>query len=707
MNDKTLLALALAKTLYSENRNYLDTFAPFVIRCLNDKQFNPIGRIEEGLKGSYSLNIPLNTIHSILKRLEKDKYVSLKGKGTHDIAAIPESIATDYVQQAKDQADKISRKQNKLIGELRKFLSSEIKEAISGEEVEKHLKNYILENIAKLTLINGEQGYSSFEYDSLNSVNKGITKFLIDVYDREQELYESFNDLLRGAVLWQTIANKEDLNNEDLKERIVVYLDTNIILSLLGLHHESINRAAKQLNQLLQSQNKIYVRVFDKTLEEVINLLAGYKYNKDNYGSQRVNHVYFFLKQAGYDNADIDILIDQIEDKLEEKEVYMEKIGFEEPSDLPERERDLYHKLYTEKKGFEVNKDEDYQKSEEAIHRSSFHDVAAIAKIREIRNGWQTSFERSKAIFLTNSYRLYQFSNRYKLNNEAISEVITDITLTNILWLKNPGSDVGITIDNLLYVHSSDFLVDNGIWTKFLKTLKQMHESGDINEQDYALLTSKNQLTDDYLLSKQKDEINPASVKELNEDIRDIVDKKDEIIEGKDQKIKKVEEKYFQSEEKRKEIQNDKESLEDDFSNLRDDHDRLKRTFKKSEIKKIKKEELVNIAKSLRSKTYKGIGLAVLLFLGIYLLVTFLKFLPIIFPNGISGLDVTTPSFQFIFSTVLSVVLVFGRASYVSIKDSDWSFKDAWWAFCNNKKLENKYQGDLQKLAEEKFEKDI
>lgn len=699
MNNKTLIALALAKTIYNEKRNYLDAFAPFLIRSLDQSKYRTIQEIENFLKVTYSLVIPLNTIQSILKRLEKGGYIRLEGRGTDSLAAIPKSKATEHLDHTEEEADKIARKQNKLVSRLKNHFSEELKKDFSEEDIETKLKKYILDNISNLAILNGRQNHDKYDYSSQNATEKSITRFLITIFDQEQELYESFNDLLKGAVLWQSIAEKDSVNDESAISQLTVYLDTNIVLSLLGLHHESINRAARQLNELLQNDNKIHVRVFDKTLEEVINLLAGYKYNKDNYGSQRVNHVYFFLKKKGFDDADIDIFIEKIEHKLEDLQIYKEELEIDDTSDLKKRELKLYEQLYSENKTYETEKTDEFQRSEEAVNRSTLHDVAIISKIRNIRNGWQSSFEKCKAIFLTNSYRLYKFSSRNKLNKQAITEVITDITLTNILWLKNPGSDVGITIDNLLYVHSSEFMVDNKIWRKFLRTLKQMHNSGEIDEGDYALLMSKNQLKEEYLLSKKQEEITPESVRELTNDIKKQSVKKDNELEIKNKKIEELQDIEQKKDNELNTYHNENENLEQNLSILQKEHNNLKEQFENSQINRLYVKKLRKKVASIKTKTKKGIGLAFLAIAFIYFLVVFIKVMPLFFPEGVLGFDVSTPNFEYVFSTVLSVILAFGTLSYVSIKDSNWSFIEAYWAFWDEEKIEDKYKEELKSSA--------
>lgn len=569
--ENLLVHFALAKTFYSEKKNYLETFAPFVLDILasQDKVLS-IKDVSEILSNSYQLTIPFHTIQSIIRHLNNKQLIEVTDNNKANIKFIISEKGTREFWDFQTNEDDVSRKLNKLFVEFNMFVYNKHQVKYELSYVQAEIIRFIRKNLPKLAIfaMNDFEG----ENGDLSEFDLHCIEFIGEIEQHEPELFTTFNELLRGSILWSEI-RKENLNpTEKAFENITIYLDTNFVLSLLELHHPTTNAAAKQLFELLKSNNKITLQVFNITLNEICRLLDAYKRNKNNYSRLQVYHIFFFLKEKGYDDAKIDLLKGDLESILGNKlGIGVSKI------DLMDTNNTIYQDLYSY-----MNKNT--QKEPDALHYSCLHDATIINKISSKRGAWVAEFEKCKYIFLTSSYWLDKFAKQRHGNSNNFSETILDLTLTNILWLKNPNSELGLSVHHLLAVHSKRLLVDNNIWQKFNKSLKELYKEGKIDENDYARLISKNQITIEFLTSKNHSSFDENSILDLSEQIEESNLHKEQTIVAKETEVQ----------EKSKELQEVKEMLSEFMKNSEENVSQLKNEIKQTKDE-VRQQEIVKL----------------------------------------------------------------------------------------------------------------
>ncbi|CAN5906655.1 hypothetical protein BH11BAC7_BH11BAC7_22200 [soil metagenome] len=588
--SKLLLNFAFATTLYSEKKNYLETFSPFILNALNSTKGLLASDICNNLKAESDLTIPTNTIRSILRALAREKYVKEDSiNGGQSIFKLSEK-GIKHLEEFTDTEIKIKRKHNEFFSEFDTYLKTNSLN-IEFAQIEPKVIDFIQENIHFLTLYDVDGKLNTDFTDGIDDkVILQLMNFIEEIEHHKPSLYETFEELLKGAILWQHIANKEELpEKESAFDPLVVYLDTNIVLSILGLHHPTINEAANQLLAFLKEERKIHVKVLAITLEEIGRLLKSYKNQKENFNSNiGVNSIFSFLKRMGYDDLRTMDLINNLDKKIKEKGINIEKKELLEIDSLNKIEKELYYDLYSFNKEVNDKRKDGEQKEEHALHLSTLHDATIISHVKGERGAWVKSLERSKAILLTESYRLDEFcKKRYKLNDN-FPEVILDLTLTNILWLKNPKKNFSLKLHKLIAVHSKKLLVDNGIWRKFTKTLKDQHRSGNLTAQQYAILFSSNQLTVEYLHKVRPEQITLSSLTDLSQKIENEILKdktakrvKDSIIKEKNLQIQsiqeEIDEKLIEIEQKEGTIKESATTIEALSAKLKESEDKVQK----------------------------------------------------------------------------------------------------------------------------------
>lgn len=530
---------AFTTALYSEKRNFLDTFTPFVLKALyecncilKDQELRQI------IIDKFDLEIPVNTIKSIVTGLSKSKLVRVNAKSRTEWEVCLNDKGKDEVTKYDESESNVNRRQQKLLKSIQGFFG-ESGHHLNTDEIQDITLSFVQKNLSRLSIFNLE---NSIDEEENGSLNEGytliLTKFINLVQESEPELYQAFEELVKGSIIRDHISNKEEVQETRKFEPLIIYLDANILFSLLEFHHSSINIAAKQLFKLLKEDPQIQIKAFSITLEEMARLLKSFKYFQENYNPRiPVNTIFYYLKQQNFDNLTIDNLISNLDQSIAKLGVSVENLQLRQSEKLKGDDLELFRDVYSYKNQQNLSKPEDSRKEEEAIYLSALHDANIILAISRKRGRWVKSFERSRAVFLTSSFLMDHFcKQRYRLE-ERFPEVILDLTLTNILWLRNPNKEIGIHLHKLISVHSKRFMIDNNIWNRFVKTLKRLNTQGEISKEQFATVFSYNQLTIDYLTNIKVEDISPESILSLAQRIEQDIEIKGEQLDSKSKEL--------------------------------------------------------------------------------------------------------------------------------------------------------------------------
>jgi len=253
----------------------------------------------------------------------------------------------------------------------------------------------------------------------------------------------------------------------------MLFLDTNIVLKLLGLHYGEFKEPVKELFKLIRN-NKFKLFVFDFTLEEARTVLNACPQEIEPSEKIKINSVCAYLKrEERKNNAEIQYISANLENLLKKENIDVWRTGISISSYTP-----------TDEKLLSLLKD----RKPNQRRAPRFCDVAAVEYIRHLRkNELILKLEESKALFLTGDRILSKLvhDNYHKIDN-SISEVILDKLLTNLLWLNNPSIDVNI--DSIVASCCKDVFINRDIWVTFINVFNELKNKGDLTEEDYRSL---------------------------------------------------------------------------------------------------------------------------------------------------------------------------------------------------------------------------
>jgi hypothetical protein len=520
MNEK-ITFLAGINTFYSADKDFIGAFADILLSIFEEDKKYSISEAKEELNQKSSLEIPIDVIRTILKRLKKDKnidYLELKDITRKNIIITAEG----KIQKATNRIElkKIERESRKLVDEIYQYLDEEF----SKEIIENSFDNFIGDNLHEL--VNVLEGSGKLKTQE-KLIQEKIANFFIKSEHENPENFKILKSILFGKVIAYSFLNFGNSNKKTKINNLDVYLDTNIIFSILGFHLESYNKPVLEMIEIFKSSG-INLKIFEFTLSEVLYKLESYWEEYDNYSaSVPVDSIYFTLKQKGYAKSDVIFLIENIETKLSEFGVSVD-YNFQLENLLEEDSEDIFSQLSSLKT----------YKPAPVIQ----HDAAAILAIKKLRGNSRTRIlEKSRYLFVTADNLLINFSQKISQNN-CISQVVSSNYVTSIFWMKGFKNSGDVFIHEFLAQYSRKNMISRNLWENFIEQIRALSTRDQGNISIDEIISYKE--TENILLEKGEEGIREIlNDTNITRQRKQITDKDKKIVE-QDREIKRQHDKF-------------------------------------------------------------------------------------------------------------------------------------------------------------------
>jgi hypothetical protein len=278
---RALQTYSLIKALYDRGKDYIDSFWPILLQVMpSDKRpLAPTAAADE-IKQRFGLSIPVHTVQTLAERAKRaHSYLS---RESSQYALTDKGIA--YLE-ALETPRQVERRLSALIDHAianlgvldARFQSSQFTwEAISA----------VIENNTLVFEFVIERQQSSGAATS-PTVEQLVLDYFSNLERTEPLHFETLRDLILGSTL-VGILKRDDINDATRHFRPTeLFLDTNVLLSLLNLRFEVQCRPAAELLHLLTRSARFSLYVFDFSIAELTALLRGY----DSGGKTFIPHV--------------------------------------------------------------------------------------------------------------------------------------------------------------------------------------------------------------------------------------------------------------------------------------------------------------------------------------------------------------------------------------------------------------------------------
>lgn len=538
-----ILVYSLVKTFYEEKGDFVDSFLPIVIMHipLSPKSI-PLEKLQEEIYKHTEIRIPLHSINIILNRAKRNGLV----ERVRNSVTLTENGKSYKVKD--EEIRTTERKINELVASANEFVSQKYDKRFESETIKEALFGLVSKNLAIFDMVftSGANG-SIATLGVPTNIDELLIEYIAHIEQNSDTQFSTFVDIVYGSILAATISMNDIEGLGRDFDRTTVFLDSNIIFSLLNIHHPEQCKPSTELFALLKSNGNFSFRVFDFTIDEIVRVLRGYK-NEFSYYSAgaKVDSVYSSMKMKGLRITDVVELIANIEEKIVSLDVSIFRTDRAIESYVP-----------PENEVIELSK----YKTDQNEHGQK-HDLFAISSVRNMRRQNYRKIEDCKFMFLTADNRLAKYNHIYHHSiNNTVNEAIPERLLTNILWLKTTSKGKRVPVSTLITACKVDRLINRKMWRTFFDVVTALRAAGRVDDSALSALFYESSLNEvfDELKSENK-AITQESVLELISDAKDAHDRKTaQILNGKD---KLIEEGYAE----KLRAEQEKAILEDRFS---------------------------------------------------------------------------------------------------------------------------------------------
>lgn len=454
--------------------SYIDNFRGFVLGVLAERQPKHLTRnvIASSIQEVFGIDIPDLVVDKIVKRTRHTKLIDADGDGYFLTARGSERAPAVRVLR-----DKYVRQQKELEDRFRAYIAAEFPEhkelldAAAAEELASYLERHAVPLIANAskgralpTVVSGDSGIG-FEF--------GISKFVAHLADRDSIGFGYLEEAAKGAILASVVSLDTSSFSNSLST-LSVYIDTPVLIDLLGFGGPVAMRATEQLLELLQRQGaKAFVLAH--SLRELDGVLdrAG-QYAKVN-NTRAALPIDLHFQDQGWSAADIELARLNVAGSLDARQIET----IDKPGD--------YHAYGLDEAALD-------SALQEAVHYKSDKtrrfDVESLSAIHRLRKGSSRgSLDRCVAVLLTDNIELVRASEHVDERHEW-PLAMTDSALAGILWARSPTMSVDLPRQMVLASAYAGMQPDPRLWSRYVDEVDTLESRGTVSPDEAILLRS-------------------------------------------------------------------------------------------------------------------------------------------------------------------------------------------------------------------------
>lgn len=534
-NDKSIISFAIMSIESNNNKDYIDMIIPFVLYILTDKKADivSINDTKRRLLDEFGIKIPSNVLEALLKRLTTNNYGYLRREKNLFFYTEKQIEIGNF----EEERSKAQQNQLRVLDELYTFLQQ--KEIVfEKSEIDKRLIEYL-----------SKYGYTVIENDSVLSVdqkdiwNYRIGQFIEYVYNHNIYVYNYIKDIVKGAMLVSAIHMQE---NTRLREQMrfkdtQVYLDTPLLMHILGYSGEALKEACTELVKLLQDIGA-EVCYFEHNEDEVKGILDAYilKYKR---GRLEQSYNYEYLIENNITDIQATAYKMTVKSDLARLKIYCKEMP-----DYQDYNRNIDWIKFEEYISERISYKKDTRR------KNDIESIAAVYRLRD-RNNYKR-IENCKAIFVaTNSNLIYHINKYFKEieKREDYPASIDDTLLTSIVWFKSTASSADLPSLRLIADALATQRPTRQFWEKFIDVVSKLEKDKQITDIEASELRldalSKKHIYE--VTEGDSSKINHASLAEalkLN-DVRkhgEILNEKERLEKELDRQLKENNQKHIE-----------------------------------------------------------------------------------------------------------------------------------------------------------------
>ena len=501
---RSLVSLAVATALWDQRKqDYIDAFVPLVATLLETRDISrfekdDIPLICEQFEDEFGLALPYFPMLYILNRCVRGRLLARLDHGFTVSATIAHDLS---VSQKRDSY--IGKERALLQGFIR-YAQTTYQETIEPDTAESAMLDFLRRFDIEI-LISRDGTASALPERPKGHKNRTVvymfSRFVIDAYETNPADFRTLCDMALGNMIMSAILHDGYNYRSDTVRNLNVYIDTPIILRLLGTSGKEQAATFVQLvSEMRERGAKLWI--FEHTRQESLQILEGALYwvGRADFDPCLASRTALHFRQQGFSNSRIEMFILRFDDMLN-------AYGIEVYRDHPFVEN-REHQI--EEPRLEQVIESLYQESNPVFDRDMqrdgvLKDVASLSAVARLRDGVQpVSMKDAEHVFLSNNWTLSRAS-RDVLGNQAGSHFVpvcvTDVFLGTLLWVDSPQKARASYRTRLVAECYAAIAPDAALEGRIVRVARRLRDEGLIGEDDYVLL-SMSSVTKDLLSEK-------------------------------------------------------------------------------------------------------------------------------------------------------------------------------------------------------------
>lgn len=468
--SKPLVNLAILETLKTNDcKDEIDLFIPYVavsIAHLKEIPFSATD-LKNQLKMEFGIDAPAAAIDVLMARAKKRDLLRIEN---HVYFPVSENIKP-WSEQYAEGVDRVDESLGLVAKEFIEFSDSKYNKKISEDEAIDFIYDFLRENIGDSALISIDR--REINSSTIKNQKHLTASFIAHIYATKSELRPNFEMVTRAIMLAGYLGYANQIVAKSDYRKITVYLDTPIILGLLGYSGDSKLNALLEMINMLQ-KFKIDLAIFDVTVREVEGVLRAWATGLQtrNYGKFNLKTLEL-LKHKKIDHIALETELALLERKIEKFGLRIHR-GFK-----------LIDRYNCDLQALEAK-----IKSEYNGNKDTRHDADVLNRVLNSRKGQRVNkLSQEFSIFITPNTTLVEIGQEFFGDlDRTIPYAATDRWLTTMFWFKHPDIFKDLPTRMLLSSAYGTMLTENGFWRRFSERLEGLQKKHEISEEDFILV---------------------------------------------------------------------------------------------------------------------------------------------------------------------------------------------------------------------------
>lgn len=474
MANSAIVGLAFVKVNWDYlKRDYIENFVPLIVECLRvtDTDLVSLSELKANIEKHFGLDLPLNSVKTILHRASKRKYVERKHGLYYVNRQQCDSLEFDEARK------RVTAIQSRVSNKLREYVSREHGREWSEEKTDHVIYEFLSDNTISLIFSLAEDSSLHDRSGQPSSEAYIVGSFLDDMKLSDPECFRDFEVLVQGNLLANALYLPDPGKIAKRFRGTRVYLDSSILVFAGGFAGTERALPAVELIELL-SEYGARLCCFVGTVNEVRGILdaCGHRMRQGNLQDSYGPSMEYFI-ESGKTASDIELMSARLPQKLKEMGL---RIDEKPPYD---------HEYQIDEAGLDAALEEfvGYKNPKARVH-----DVDCISAIARIRRGQEVfALEDTKALFITRNTNLAKGTRIFFQSESppgAVALCLPNFGLANLLWLKNPTKAPNLPRKQLLAQSYAAIRPSEQLWKRYLIEIAKLQEDGEISIDQYYLL---------------------------------------------------------------------------------------------------------------------------------------------------------------------------------------------------------------------------